>query len=74
MTHDEMHKALADVKDAVHKSFEDEHGTHRARLGQFDSHVATLDMVLDHIHDEAEREEHRVAEALKAAEAAARGR
>lgn len=51
MTREDMHAALADVKTALHEQFPDA----AVRLDQFDSHLATVAMVVDHIHDEAER-------------------
>jgi hypothetical protein len=51
VTHDEALKALAGVKQSMHDQFPDA----RARLEQLDAHMATVAMVVDHIHDEAER-------------------
>jgi hypothetical protein len=48
VTRDEMKAALDDVKSALHEQFPG----HDARLDQFDSHLATVAMVVDHIHDE----------------------
>lgn len=43
--------ALDDVKTAMHEQFPDA----AARLAQLDSHLATVVMVVEHIHEEAAR-------------------
>lgn len=50
MTRAEVHKALDQIKAYIHKTFTDP-----ARLEQFDAHVATVGMVVDHLHDEASK-------------------
>lgn len=51
MTRAKMQAALESVKAAMHTQFPE----HRERLEQLDDHLATVAMVVDHIHDEAAR-------------------
>lgn len=52
MTRAEVLAALDEVRQAMHDQFPD----NAARLGQLDSHIATVAMVVDHLHDEDARE------------------
>lgn len=56
LTAEEALDLLGHVKSAVHARFEDEHGTHQARLSQLDSALATAVMAVEHLHDEEVRE------------------
>lgn len=51
---DELKQALEDVRVSVHARFGDK-AELADRLAQFDSHLATVSMVVDHLHDEAEK-------------------
>lgn len=46
---DALQKALKDIADSLHKQYPRE----QARLAQLDSHLATVAMLIDHIHNEA---------------------
>lgn len=48
MTREEMQAALDGVKAAAHDQFP----AAAARLAQLDSHLQTVGMVIDHLHDE----------------------
>jgi hypothetical protein len=48
----EAHKALDSVGDAMNSQHDDAQG----RLTQFNSHLATLKMVIDHLFDHADNE------------------
>jgi hypothetical protein len=50
MTRDEALKALEDVADAMHSQHDDDRG----RLSQLDSHIATAQMVIGHLFDDAD--------------------
>jgi hypothetical protein len=50
MTREEAKKHLDAVKTAMRKT----HPGNPARLDQLDAHLATADMVVDHLFDEAE--------------------
>jgi hypothetical protein len=56
MTLDEALAKLDEVRVAMHEQFEDEVGTHQARLAQFDTGLATVAMAVTHLHDEELRE------------------
>jgi len=47
---DEIRDALAEVRDAVHSEHPD-----APRLGDLDAHLATVEMTVEHIYDEAAR-------------------
>lgn len=49
MTHKEILAELDKISAAIHKTFP----TQLARLEQLDGHMATVRMVIDHIHAEA---------------------
>jgi hypothetical protein len=49
---------LEEVRDVVHKQYDSPDGLHRSRMAQFDAALATLTMVIEHLHDEDVR--HRV--------------
>lgn len=49
---EDLKAALAKIRKQAHDRFPGQ----PARLEQFDAHVATVEMLLDHLHDEAARE------------------
>lgn len=53
MTPKEIQASLDKISDDIHKTFP----TQLARLAQLDGHMATVRMVIDHIHAEATKGE-----------------
>lgn len=51
MSREDIQAALDKMRGSMHEQFPE----HAARLEQLDSHIATVAMVVDHIHDEAAR-------------------
>lgn len=51
LTRKDAHALLDDLSKEMH----DQHPDNRARLEQFDAHLATVAMVVDHLYEEAER-------------------
>ena len=53
---DEIQAALRQVGKALHEQFEDEGGTHAARLAQLDVALTNAEVIVGHVFDEEERE------------------
>ena len=51
LSREDLQVALERIRNAMHDQFPDA----VARLEQLDSHMATVAMVVDHIHEEADR-------------------
>lgn len=56
MTREEALAKLEEVRSAMHEQFQDEHGTHAARLGAIDGALDSSAMHIEHLHAEEERE------------------